>query len=226
MVRGPEKSEVCNTKKRIMDAAEILFAERGFERTTTHLLTSMAGVNQAAVNYHFGSKDKLIEEVIMRRLSPISRQSLTSLQRIEAEADRTSLRPKTEDVLLAIIDPFFKISSASSSESFFLAIVGRALVEQDKTIQSIYRNCYKPVLNMIFNMLKKSMPEFPEQILHLRIHFALGTITYAMNLFKRKRLLEDFSTPPYGEEDVLQGLIRFVVSGMESIETVDRQNRC
>ena len=70
------------------------------------------------------------------------------------------------------------------------------------------------------------MPEFPEQILHLRIHFALGTITYAMNLFKRKRLLEDFSTPPYGEEDVLQGLIRFVVSGMESIETVDRQNRC
>src|SRR5205085_2358496 len=59
------------TRTRILDAAEELFMQHGFEGTSMRLLTAKAGVNLAAVNYHFGSKDALIEAVFHRRLDPM-----------------------------------------------------------------------------------------------------------------------------------------------------------
>ena len=60
------------TQKRILDAAEELFMQHGFEATSMRMLTTAAGVNLAAVNYHFGSKDALIEAVFRRRLDPMN----------------------------------------------------------------------------------------------------------------------------------------------------------
>jgi AcrR family transcriptional regulator len=56
-----------STKERILGAAETLFAQRGFDGASLRQLTSAAGVNLAAVNYHFGSKEKLVEQVFRRR---------------------------------------------------------------------------------------------------------------------------------------------------------------
>ena len=56
------------TRTRILDAAEELFMQHGFEATSMRLLTAKAGVNLAAVNYHFGSKDALIEALFRRRV--------------------------------------------------------------------------------------------------------------------------------------------------------------
>lgn len=58
------------TVERILDAAEQLFAEKGFAETSLRLITSKAGVNLAAVNYHFGSKKALIQAVFSRFLGP------------------------------------------------------------------------------------------------------------------------------------------------------------
>ncbi|WP_241006209.1 TetR/AcrR family transcriptional regulator, partial [Aeromonas media] len=58
-----------DTKNRILDAAEVLFAERGFADTSLRLITSEADVNLASVNYHFGSKKELIQAVLDRYLS-------------------------------------------------------------------------------------------------------------------------------------------------------------
>ena len=59
-----------DTKERILDAAEQLFGEHGPSDTSLRAITAAAGVNLAAVNYHFGSKEKLIEAVLSRRLEP------------------------------------------------------------------------------------------------------------------------------------------------------------
>ena len=64
------------TVERILDAAEQLFAEKGFAETSLRLITSKAGVNLAAVNYHFGSKEELFEAVLTRRLDPMNQQRL------------------------------------------------------------------------------------------------------------------------------------------------------
>src|SRR5690606_12136445 len=69
-----------DTRARILDAAEALFMTHGFEATSMRMITGQAGVNLAAVNYHFGSKDALIQEVFRRRLTELNRDRLAALE--------------------------------------------------------------------------------------------------------------------------------------------------
>ena len=68
-----------DTKSRIVDVAEQLFMEHGFEATSLRQLTSSAGVNLAAVNYHFGSKEELFQAVLTRRLDPMNQERIELL---------------------------------------------------------------------------------------------------------------------------------------------------
>ena len=76
------------TRTRILDAAEELFMQHGFEGTSMRLLTAKAGVNLAAVNYHFGSKDALIEAVFRRRLDPMNTARIAALEQARGRRGR------------------------------------------------------------------------------------------------------------------------------------------
>src|SRR5215470_418761 len=81
----------ADTKTRILDAAEALFTEHGFEATSLRQLTTAAGVNLAAVNYHFGSKEELFQAVLTRRLDPMNQERLDLLTGLEREAGSKAL---------------------------------------------------------------------------------------------------------------------------------------
>src|SRR5438045_5087132 len=89
------------TRTRILDAAEEIFMQLGFEGTSMRLLTAKAGVNLAAVNYHFGSKHALIEAVFRRRLDPMNAARVAELDKLEAE----QRSPSPEAVIRAFITP-------------------------------------------------------------------------------------------------------------------------
>ncbi|MGH8704715.1 MAG: TetR/AcrR family transcriptional regulator, partial [Burkholderiales bacterium] len=89
------------TQVRILEAAEELFMQHGFEGTSMRLLTAKAGVNLAAVNYHFGSKDALIEAVFRRRLDPMNAARVAELERLEKEAAGGPLAP--EQIIRAFV---------------------------------------------------------------------------------------------------------------------------
>src|ERR1700687_5407851 len=76
----------ADTKTRILDAAEQLFMEHGFEATSLRSLTAAASVNLAAVNYHFGSKAELFQAVPTRPLDPMTQERIELLERVEREA--------------------------------------------------------------------------------------------------------------------------------------------
>src|SRR5215467_8162923 len=92
------------TRTRILDAAEALFMQHGFEGTSMRTLTASAGANLAAVNYHFGSKDALIEAVFRRRLDPMNTARIAELDRLEKDAAGRPLTPE------AIIRAFIGVS--------------------------------------------------------------------------------------------------------------------
>ena len=83
----------CATKERLLDAAEALFMEHGFEATSLRLITATAGANLAAANYHFGSKEAMFEAVLTRRLDPMNQERVELLDRFEAEARRPRRSP-------------------------------------------------------------------------------------------------------------------------------------
>src|SRR3982075_3031318 len=89
------------TRTRILDAAEELFMLHGFEGTSMRVLTATAGVNLAAVNYHFGSKDALIEALFRRRLDPMNAARVSELDRLETETKGRLLAP--EEIIRAFV---------------------------------------------------------------------------------------------------------------------------
>src|SRR5512142_1768362 len=89
------------TRELILDAAERLFMEHGFDGTSMRVVTGEAGVNLAAANYHFGSKEVLMQEVLRRRLDVINQERLRQLDEAEAKAGGKPLKPSV------IVDCFF-----------------------------------------------------------------------------------------------------------------------
>jgi len=71
--------EMTDTKTRILDAAEALMLQHGADRTSLRMITTEADVNLAAINYHFGSKENLVDEVFARYVRPIIDAQLEGL---------------------------------------------------------------------------------------------------------------------------------------------------
>ncbi|PZM50707.1 hypothetical protein DKP91_18155 [Enterococcus faecium] len=74
------------TPEAVLDAAEMLFARQGHEATSMRQITALAGVNLAAVNYHFGSKEGLVQAVLKRRLGALNQERLNQLEQLERQA--------------------------------------------------------------------------------------------------------------------------------------------
>src|SRR5881394_149494 len=97
-----------DTKTRILDAAESLFMEHGFEATSLRQLTAAAGVNLAAVNYHFGSKEELFQAVLTRRLDPMNHERIELLARLERDAGDKPIA--CERILAAMLTPALRLA--------------------------------------------------------------------------------------------------------------------
>ena len=96
------------TKTRILDAAEALFVSGGFESLSMRQITSAAGVNLAAVNYHFGSKDALIQAVLARQLDPLNEARVAVLVALEKDFGN---RMTCEHVLVATMQGLYPDST-------------------------------------------------------------------------------------------------------------------
>src|SRR5579862_2477676 len=110
---------VADTKSRILDAAEKLFGHNGFDATSLRDITAEADVNLAAVNYHFQSKDSLIDAVILRRIEPINRRRLELL-------DAAGAHPTVEQIVEAFVAPVVE-----QDRPPMLSMMGRALADPD-----------------------------------------------------------------------------------------------
>src|SRR4051812_49682602 len=117
----PQQKPQHETRTRILDAAEELFMQHGFEGTSMRLLTAKAGVNLAAVNYHFGSKDALIEALFRRRLDAMNAARVAELDKLES-AERA---PQPEAIIRAFIAPGLRLmEDAKSGGRNFARVLG------------------------------------------------------------------------------------------------------
>ena len=167
------------TRTRIVDAAEELFMQHGFEATSMRLLTAKAGVNLAAVNYHFGSKDALIEAVFRRRVDPMNASRVAELERLEADAGGRALTP--ESIIRAFIGPSLRlIEDAKSGGRNFIRLLGRTYTEPAKPIRALIGQLYAPAMARYKAAFERAAPQLPREELVWRMHFMFGTLSYTL----------------------------------------------
>ena len=161
------------TRTRILDAAEELFMQHGFEATSMRLLTSRAGVNLAAVNYHFGSKHALVEAVFRRRLDPMNAERIAALDRLEDLS--------AEKIIRAFVAPSLRmIADAKGGGRNFIRLLGRTYTEPAKAVRALIGQMYAPTMERYKAALERALPQMPRDELVWRMHFMFGTLAYTL----------------------------------------------
>jgi AcrR family transcriptional regulator len=197
----------ASTKERILAAAEVLFAQRGFDGASLRQLTAAAGVNLAAVNYHFGSKDKLVEEVFRRRLDTLNAHRLAALSKVAGEPDTT-----LQDVLDAFIRPALALSGDGSG-SLFMRVLARAFAEHDDHLRQFMSENYGHVMRQFTAEFARLLPQLSREELYWRIDLVTGALTHAMSGFGMIQRKGGVSEAAHREQTIAH-LIRFASAGL------------
>ena len=214
-----QDNRLSDTRARILDAAERLFMAHGYDGTSMRQITGEAGVNIAAVNYHFGSKEALIQEVFRRRLNWLNEERMRALDELEATADGQPLKPSQ------IVDAFFgtMIRMAEDEERggvIFLRLLGRTLTEPSDFIRAFLAHEYKTVVERYKEALFRSLPDVPKAEIVWRFHFMLGATSYAIAGTDALRLVTDWGIEAEDSEDrldrLLPRLISFLIGGLRT----------
>src|SRR4051812_32754230 len=164
------------TRTRILDVAEELFMLHGFEGTSMRVLTAKAEVNLAAVNYHFGSKDALIEALFRRRLDPMNAARIAELDRLEGDG-----RPLgAEAIIRAFVGPSLRLMEDKGGGRNFIRLLGRTYTEPNKPIRVLIGQLYAKVMERYKQALERALPHMPREELVWRMHFMFGTLSYTL----------------------------------------------
>lgn len=177
----PTGKQAPETRSRILDAAEELFLEHGLDATSMRMITTRAEVNLAAVNYHFGSKDRLIHEVFQRRLVALNQQRLAALDRVERQAlaDGATLRPS--QVLEAFFAPSLELATDTEHGGrTFMQLLGRTYTEPNAFVRKFMAEEYAATLERFLPALYAALPGVPREEILWRFHFMMGATSYAI----------------------------------------------
>lgn len=196
------------TRTRILDAAEELFMQHGFEGTSMRHLTSRAGVNLAAVNYHFGSKHALIEAVFRRRLDPMNAERIAALERLQDGSP--------EKIIRAFVGPSLRlIEDSSGGGRNFIRLLGRTYSEPAKEIRALIGQMYAPAMERYKAALKRALPQMPEDELVWRMHFMFGTLAYTLAATDTVQLIAGCKPEDrYDAELLEERLTAFLAAGL------------
>ena len=208
-----------DTRERILDAAERLFMAHGYEGTSMRQITGEAAVNLAAVNYHFGSKESLMQEVFRRRPDGLNEERMGVLGEMETEAAGKPLKPSQ------IVDGFFGtlLRLADDQERggvTFLRLLGRTLTEPSEFIRTFLAHEYATVMERYKEALFKALPDVPKAEIVWRFHFMLGATSYAIAGTDALRLVTDWQIEEADAVDRIDRLVprlmSFLLGGLRS----------
>ena len=195
-----------STKDRILGAAEELFAQFGFTGTSLRQVTSRADVNIAAVNYHFGSKENLVNEVFRRRMDDMSAKRLAALKTaIEKHPG------KLEPILAAFIEPALAIAQDRHGGAF-ARVIARAYAEKNDALRKFISDHYGHVLREFAKAIAACLPQLSKEALYWRLDILVGALTYAMADFGLIRRPAGVSEATH-REHAARELIRFAAAG-------------
>lgn len=192
-----------DTMTRILDTAEVLFAERGFAETSLRSITGKAKVNLAAVNYHFGSKKSLIQAVFARYLEPFSLRFHTAMDELE-KAYGNEVIP-LEVLLETMARTVLEVPAERHGLKVFMRLLGLAYSQAQGHLRRYIQQEHGTVFTRFVELVRRATPELQDAERFWRLHFVLGTVIFT---FSGLDALRDISEHDYGEKVSVRELVR------------------
>jgi AcrR family transcriptional regulator len=165
-------------RTRILDTAEALFAAAGPAGVTLRSIAAAAGVNVAAVNYYFGSKEKLFEEMFVRRIVPLNEQRLT---RLAACTEAAGGAPTLEDVVAAFVMPALQLTNEANANARAIIVqysLGRVLALPE--VNQMLVRYYARVREAFVAALQRTVPDLAPHEIVWRYYWMGGSVMVAL----------------------------------------------
>lgn len=205
-------SDLHDTKTRILDVAEELFGDQGLDRVSIRDITDAAGVNIAAVNYHFGSKEELIAAVFDRRVRPLNEARLAALEELQRKCGPAA--PQVEDILAAFIRPTLNCClNNTHGGTAFSKLFGRSLAEPRPEVEEMLKKQFEPLVERLQAILARALPHLSSSDIFWRTKFTFGALHHW--LLTRDRFVPDFAKSTDFEAQT-QKLIAFASAGFKA----------
>lgn len=202
------------TKDKILNAAEKLFVNSGFSATSLRAIIKEADVNTAAVHYHFGSKEGLIEAVFNRRVSELNRERLDMLGDLEA---RYGDRPvPLEEVVRVFLLPIIRRNCAGGDEEVTPRLMGRAITEPDPSLRQVVRGAFQEIALRFGKAIARALPHLSREEIEWRMHMVVGamvTTVIVPRIHPEKAKRYSWANDP---EELTERLVRFLIAGMRA----------
>lgn len=192
---------MIETEAKILDTAERLFGDHGYAGTSLRQIIAEAGVNLAAIHYHFGGKEELLDQLVTRKVGPVNQERLALLDGYEAEAGSTAV--PVEKLLRAFLEPPLKRIKESPD---FGKLMGRLYGEG--LMPAMAEKHFRTVIIRFTAAFGRALPHLNEQELGVRLQFMAGAMAHTL-LFACQHFAVDAGL-------LLSELEAFVVGGLRA----------
>ena len=206
---------VHDTKEALLDAAEAVFGEVGFQRASIRQIVAKAGVNLAAVHYHFGSKQALLEAVFDRCVAPVNQERLKLLAAAEEAAGGAEL--SLEAVLRAFLEPMLRQTGRGADQRERLCrLYGRLMGEPTDELRQMMQRQFGGILRRFGEAFHRVVPHLSERDLIWRMFFTTGAAAHLlMDPPGFKRFTKGLCDPADTDAALAQ-LIRYAGAGFQA----------
>ncbi len=212
-VSDNSKKLPADTRDRVLDVAERLFAERGLDAVSIRDITGAAGVNLGAINYHFGTKEKLVAAVLERRIVPTSEQRHKALAALEKAAE--SGLPSLEAVLEAMFRPEVeRAMDPKRGGSTFGKLMARCFMDPNPAVEKVIHEHFEPVARRFDALLVRVMPGLKTDDVFWHMHLLIGALHQSLLLLDRR--LPDGRTLKMDVETYVKKFVTFAAAGFRA----------
>ncbi|MDR8398290.1 TetR family transcriptional regulator [Paraburkholderia sp. USG1] len=200
---------ISNLREKILDAAEVDFADHGYAGSTLREVANACGVTQALITYHFGTKQRLFEEVFLRRATRISEQRLDLLSQLQ----QNTAKPSVAEVVRTFLEPMLTLRRSPGGRAF-IRLHARLHTEPPEISYKLRNLAYGESTRAYVEALQSALPTLPGKDLYWRVTLMIGSYLYAFSDSHRLEVLSEGACNPGDATETLEQLTAFVVGGL------------
>ena len=202
-----------SAQQRLLDAAEHLFADHGFDATSVRDITKNADCNVAAVNYHFGTKENLYIEVFRRRMTALRDARLASIQAVMSQ---TQAQPTLEQLLHTFATAFLEPLMDQSSGRAFMKLMVREMSDPRLPEKMFVQELAGPTFGALGDSIRKVCPCLEQDKILLSIISIIGQLVHVIHLNEIVDLDQFMGAPAPGLTEMVDHIVEFSAAGIRA----------
>lgn len=201
-------------ERRILEACEELFCQKGFDGTSIRDITTKANCNVAAVNYHFGGKEHLYQATFRRHLGELKNTYIAAVDKVMSQPQENVT---LENLLRSFSGAMVELLIGKNKSQRFITLMTREMLDPHLPANLFYEEMMLPVQIVMHNALKKVCPQITDKQAMLAMLSLVGQLIHAVRFteFAERGGIRDIS---FDIQELVEHTVNFSAAGIRAMD--------